>query len=81
MCFSFLQDISEGDEEQGEEIFRKLSSRLLSIANRHEGYQTLWTICCDLNDSDLLKSFMVLSKNLLLHLASCCFFLIFSFAQ
>lgn len=52
------QDLSEGDEEQGEEIFRNLSSRLLSIANRHEGYQTLWTICCDLNDSDLLRSFM-----------------------
>lgn len=56
----FLQGSSEGTEEQNEEIFRKLSSDLLSIAKRHEGYQTLWNMCCDLNDSELLKSLMVL---------------------
>lgn len=67
--FFLLQDLSEGDEEQGEEIFRNLSSRLLSIANRHEGYQILWTICCDLNDSDLLRSFMVEFRKLFLQLA------------
>lgn len=52
------QDSSEGDGEQSKEIFRKLTSSLLLIANRHEGYQTLWTICCDLNDSELLRSLM-----------------------
>lgn len=35
-----------------------LSSNLLSIAKRHEGYQTMWSICCDLDDSELLRSLM-----------------------
>ncbi|KAA8524826.1 hypothetical protein F0562_011249 [Nyssa sinensis] len=52
------QDSSEGTEEQIEVILRKLSSNLLSIANRHEGYRTLWNICCDLNDSELLRNLM-----------------------
>lgn len=44
--------------EQKEVILRELSSNLLSIARRHEAYQTLWNICCDLNDSTLLKELM-----------------------
>ncbi|XWS47320.1 hypothetical protein CRYUN_Cryun14cG0142500 [Craigia yunnanensis] len=52
------QDITDGTEENKEEILRKLSSSLLSTAKRHEGYQTLWNICCDLNDSGLLRNLM-----------------------
>jgi nuclear pore complex protein Nup133 len=55
----FLQDLNEGFEEQKEEILRKLSSHLLSIAKRHECYRALWRICCDLNDSVLLRNLMV----------------------
>lgn len=44
--------------EPNEEILRKHSSSLLAIAKRHEGYQTMWTICCDLNDSVLLRNLM-----------------------
>ncbi|PHT43052.1 Nuclear pore complex protein [Capsicum baccatum] len=51
-----LQDLGEAAEEQ--KIFGKLSSGLLSIAKRHEGYKTLWSICCDLNNSELLKNLM-----------------------
>ncbi|CAI9090032.1 OLC1v1024715C1 [Oldenlandia corymbosa var. corymbosa] len=54
----FFQDSSGGTEGQNGDILRKLASRLLSIAKRHEGYQTLWNICCDLNDADLLRNFM-----------------------
>ena len=57
-CLS-LQDLNEGLEEQKEEILRKLSSHLLSIAKRHECYRVLWRICCDLNDSVLLRNLMV----------------------
>uniref|UniRef100_A0A5B7BVC6 Nucleoporin Nup133/Nup155-like N-terminal domain-containing protein n=1 Tax=Davidia involucrata TaxID=16924 RepID=A0A5B7BVC6_DAVIN len=53
-----FQDSGEGTEEQIEVILRKLSSNLLSIANRHEGYQTLWNIACDLNDAELLRNLM-----------------------
>ncbi|KAK4492929.1 hypothetical protein RD792_000256 [Penstemon davidsonii] len=53
-----LQDSAEENEEQSKDILRKLSSRLLSIAKRHESYQTMWSICCDLNDSELLRSLM-----------------------
>ncbi|KAL3510013.1 hypothetical protein ACH5RR_029414 [Cinchona calisaya] len=53
-----LQDSSGGTEEQNGELLRKLSSRLLLIAKRHEGYQMLWSICCDLNDSELLRNLM-----------------------
>lgn len=52
------QDITDGTEENKEEILRKLSSSLLSLAKRHEGYQTMWDICCDLNDSGLLRNLM-----------------------
>ncbi|GKV18340.1 hypothetical protein SLEP1_g28739 [Rubroshorea leprosula] len=52
------KDINVGSEEQKEENLRKLSSNLLSIAKRHEGYQTIWDICCDLNDSVLLRDLM-----------------------
>ncbi|CAL5393910.1 unnamed protein product [Camellia sinensis] len=56
-------DSSEGIEEQSEADLRKLSLHLLSIAKRHEGYQTMWNICCDLNDSELLRNLMA-SENL-----------------
>lgn len=39
-------------------ILTEVSSSLALIAKRHEGYQTLWQICYDLNDSALLKSLM-----------------------
>lgn len=54
-----MQDLGEAAEEQKFEIFGKLSSALLSLAKRHEGYKTLWSICCDLNNTDLLKNLMV----------------------
>ncbi|CAA3023884.1 nuclear pore complex NUP133 [Olea europaea subsp. europaea] len=53
-----LQDSIESDEVQNKNILRKLSARVLSIAKRHEGYQTMWSICSDLNDSELLQSLM-----------------------
>ncbi|KAJ4980464.1 hypothetical protein NE237_031301 [Protea cynaroides] len=52
------QDLVEDIEDQKEVILRDLSSPLLSIARRHEGYQTMWNICCDLNDPVLLRSLM-----------------------
>ncbi|CAH9135887.1 unnamed protein product [Cuscuta epithymum] len=52
------QDIKEGFTQEQEEMFRKLSSGLFSIAKRHEGYQTLWNICTDLNDFNLLRTLM-----------------------
>ncbi|KAF9589977.1 hypothetical protein IFM89_029714 [Coptis chinensis] len=45
-------------EESKEDILRKYSLPLLSISKRHEGYETLWSICCDLNDSALLRNLM-----------------------
>lgn len=39
-------------------ILRQISSPLVSIAKRHEGYQTLWHICYDLSDTGLLRSLM-----------------------
>ncbi|KAK4437508.1 Nuclear pore complex protein [Sesamum alatum] len=53
-----LPDSTEENEEQGKDIMMTLSSNLLSIAKRHEGYQTMWSICCDLDDSELLRSLM-----------------------
>ncbi|KAJ8568591.1 hypothetical protein K7X08_028124 [Anisodus acutangulus] len=53
-----LQDLGEAAEEQKSEIFGKFSSGLLSIAKRHEGYKTLWSVCCDLNNTELLKNLM-----------------------
>ncbi|KAF8414232.1 hypothetical protein HHK36_002232 [Tetracentron sinense] len=52
------QDSDELIEERKEIFLRDLSSPLLAIAKRHEGYQTLWNICCDLNDTVLLRSLM-----------------------
>ncbi|XP_012081441.1 nuclear pore complex protein NUP133 isoform X2 [Jatropha curcas] len=52
------QVLNVGSNEPNNEILRKLSSRLLSIAKRHEGYNTMWSICCDLNDSILLRNLM-----------------------
>ncbi|KAL0288368.1 UNVERIFIED_CONTAM: Nuclear pore complex protein [Sesamum angustifolium] len=49
---------TEENEEQSKGIMMALSSNLLSIAKRHEGYQTMWSICCDLDDSELLRSLM-----------------------
>lgn len=57
-CLSF-QDISEETSEHKKESLKKFSSQLLSMANRHECYNTLWKICCDLNDSELLRNLMV----------------------
>ncbi|KAI3497232.1 hypothetical protein L1887_39700 [Cichorium endivia] len=45
-------------EEQNDDITQKLSSNLLAIAKRHEGYQTLWNLCFDHNDLELLRSLM-----------------------
>lgn len=42
-----------------ESIFREVISPILATAKRHEGYQTLWQICYDLDDSCLLHSLMV----------------------
>lgn len=46
------------DPELKDTIFRELVSPILSIAKRHEGYQTLWDICYDLSDTVLLRSLM-----------------------
>ncbi|KAK6155312.1 hypothetical protein DH2020_009560 [Rehmannia glutinosa] len=53
-----LQDSAQENEELNKDTLMTLSSKLLSIAKRHEGYQTMWSICCDLNDSELLQSLM-----------------------
>ncbi|MFS7921843.1 putative nuclear pore complex protein [Helianthus anomalus] len=55
---SFNQGSSEVLEEQNKEIALKLSSNLLAIAKRHEGYRTLWNLCFDHNDLELLRSLM-----------------------
>ncbi|XP_047340645.1 nuclear pore complex protein NUP133 isoform X2 [Impatiens glandulifera] len=52
------QEPSEATENQDVTVFRKLSSDLLSIAKRHEGYKTLWNMCCDLDDTELLRNLM-----------------------
>lgn len=57
--YSSMQELGEAAEEQKLEIFGKLSSGLLSIAKRHEGYKTLWNVCCGLNNTELLKNVMV----------------------
>ncbi|KAG0496190.1 hypothetical protein HPP92_000881 [Vanilla planifolia] len=46
------------DFEAKEGIYRELYTPVLAIAKRHEGYQTLWRICYQLNDSGLLRSLM-----------------------
>nr|GMD33613.1 nuclear pore complex protein NUP133 [Ipomoea batatas] len=52
------QDSVEEFKQEQEETFRKLSLGLFSIAKRHEGYQTLWNICSDLSDLNLLRTLM-----------------------
>ncbi|KAK9077399.1 hypothetical protein SSX86_005736 [Deinandra increscens subsp. villosa] len=55
---SLNQGSSEVVEEQKKEVTQRLSSNLLAIAKRHEGYQTLWNLCSDHNDLELLRSLM-----------------------
>ncbi|PKI64225.1 hypothetical protein CRG98_015412 [Punica granatum] len=50
-----VQDF-EGNKQ--DEIHKDLLTRLLGVAKQHECYSTLWNICCDLNDSMLLKTLM-----------------------
>lgn len=45
-------------EEFNEEATMKITSHLLSIAKRHGCYKVMWTICCDVNDSELLRNVM-----------------------
>ncbi|KAG5251990.1 nuclear pore complex protein [Salix suchowensis] len=52
------QGLNVRTDEPDEEIPRKLTSNLLSISKRHEGYNTMWSICCDINDSTLLRNLM-----------------------
>ncbi|KAF8718377.1 hypothetical protein HU200_025358 [Digitaria exilis] len=54
------QESRDGTDNPGlkESIFRGVISPILATAKRHEGYQTLWQICSDLNDSVLLRSLM-----------------------
>ena len=54
-----MQDLYEGTDEQSEEGIRKFTSNLLTIAKRHGCYNTMWRICCDINDSELLRNIMV----------------------
>lgn len=59
-----LQNSNEGTDDLNEEIIGRLSSCLLPMAKRHECYSTLWKICCDLNDSGLLRNLMVCINSL-----------------
>ncbi|TKY57475.1 Nuclear pore complex protein NUP133 [Spatholobus suberectus] len=52
------KDSIEGAGEQNEEAIMKATSHLLSIAKRHGCYKVMWTICCDVNDSELLRNIM-----------------------
>ncbi|CAL4938341.1 unnamed protein product [Urochloa decumbens] len=54
------QELRDGTDnlDLKESIFREVISPILATAKRHEGYQTLWQICSDLNDSVLLRSLM-----------------------
>lgn len=54
-----MQDLIEGAEEPNEEAIMKVTSHLLSIAKQHGCYRVMWTICCDVNDSELLRNIMV----------------------
>uniref|UniRef100_A0A7N0ZWG3 Nucleoporin Nup133/Nup155-like N-terminal domain-containing protein n=1 Tax=Kalanchoe fedtschenkoi TaxID=63787 RepID=A0A7N0ZWG3_KALFE len=54
----FHQESNQVSDDAKYELLRKLSSGLLSIAKRHEGYLTLWNICYDLNDPELLRNLM-----------------------
>ncbi|KAL6135129.1 hypothetical protein ACLB2K_067357 [Fragaria x ananassa] len=52
------ENLNDGSDDINEELLGKLSSCLLPMAKRHECYSTLWKICCDINDSELLKNLM-----------------------
>lgn len=54
------QDSCKGTDDPTlkEVIFQEVTSSILAIAKRHEGYQTLWQICYDLSDTGLLRSLM-----------------------
>ncbi|KAK7386042.1 hypothetical protein VNO78_32102 [Psophocarpus tetragonolobus] len=52
------KNLIEGAREQNEEAIIKATSHLLSIAKRHGCYKVMWTICCDVNDSELLRNIM-----------------------
>ncbi|CAL4938342.1 unnamed protein product [Urochloa decumbens] len=56
----YQQELRDGTDnlDLKESIFREVISPILATAKRHEGYQTLWQICSDLNDSVLLRSLM-----------------------
>ncbi|XP_028803086.1 nuclear pore complex protein NUP133 [Neltuma alba] len=48
----------EGNKNQSEEAVLKITSHLLSIAKRHGCYKIMWQICCDMNNSELLRNIM-----------------------
>ncbi|KAI4305655.1 hypothetical protein L6164_029010 [Bauhinia variegata] len=52
------KDFNERTEKQHEETVKTVTSHLLSIAKRHGCYSIMWRICCDINDSELLKNIM-----------------------
>ncbi|XP_014504766.1 nuclear pore complex protein NUP133 [Vigna radiata var. radiata] len=52
------KDSFEVAGEQNDETIMKLTSHLLSIAKQHGCYKVMWTICCDVNDSELLRNIM-----------------------
>ncbi|CAN6290165.1 unnamed protein product [Urochloa humidicola] len=56
----YQQELRDGTDnlDLKESIFREVISPILATAKRHEGYQTLWQLCSDLNDSVLLRSLM-----------------------
>ncbi|KAF3786219.1 Nuclear pore complex protein [Nymphaea thermarum] len=60
------KDSCEGSEapEMKDAILKEFSGHLIAIARRHAGYQTLWDISCDLNDTMLLRSLMYESMGL-----------------
>ncbi|XP_057725373.1 nuclear pore complex protein NUP133 [Arachis stenosperma] len=52
------KDSIEGSEGMTGDAILKIMSHLLSIAKRHGCYKVMWTICCDVNDSELLRNIM-----------------------
>ncbi|KAL4185392.1 hypothetical protein AMTRI_Chr10g230440 [Amborella trichopoda] len=63
---SRCQGIESGSKisEQKDAILKELVGPLVTISRRHAGYKTLWTICCDLNDMEFLRSLMYESMGL-----------------
>lgn len=56
-----VQELCKGTQNPDlkRSIFKEASGHLLTIAKQHEGYQTLWDICFDLNSTELLRNLMV----------------------